>query len=140
MISEIRPYFTTVAKSIGLKEHTDAFYDENIASSVLDRSFHVLLEQGTTTKVDNNFISISFPCRFRFWIKGYQTPALAATKAEELVESVIKAACKSDLRLNQACIKNVLPGSILVEGLADDNDNVAQATISFTVLGVIVLN
>jgi hypothetical protein len=140
MISEIRPYFTTVAKSIGLKEHTDAFFDENIASSVIDKSFHVLLEQGNTTKVDNNFLSLSFPCRFRFWIKGYQTPTVAATKAEELVEIFIKAACKADLRLGQACIKNVLPGSILVEGLANDNDNVAQATISFTVLGVIVLN
>lgn len=140
MISEIRPYFTTVAKSLGLKEHTDAFYDENIASSVIDKSFHVLLEQGSLSRTDQLLLGMSIPCRVRFWIKGYQTPTQAVTKAEELAEVFIKEACKSSLRLSQACIKNVLPSTVQVEALTDDNDNVAQATISFNVNGVIVLN
>lgn len=127
----VRSYFRSRCLAVGLKEHTDAFNDENIPSTYLDNSFHVLLNDFSGVKLNQSTQEINCDVTVSFWVKGFRNPTAGLDSAVSKSETLLKEVLKNSNRLGQ-CLKNVVFNNVSYEALSDDNDNAIKVTMSFT--------
>lgn len=135
----VKPYFTARCKAVGLKEHTDAFNDENIASTLIGDAFHIELGTFTGRKLNQNDQEVLCPVTIKFWRKGYKTPGDAVDKAVLKADELIKECLKNSNRLG-TLIKNVSFDSMVPEALATSNDNVVKVTLNFNALVIMEIS
>jgi hypothetical protein len=128
---DVKKYFRQRCLAIGLHEHKDAFFDENIASTVVDNSFHVLISGFNGVKLNQNDQEMSCRCLVSFWIKGFKNPSEGLDKAVAKSEFLIKEVLKPSNRFGQS-IKNVSLGAINYAQMSESNDNSIKVTIEFT--------
>lgn len=132
----VRPYFAARCTAVGLKEHKDAFNDENIPSTYLDGSFHVLLNGFDGIKLNQNDQESRCKVAVSFWLKGFRTPSEGLDRAVAKSELLLKETLKNSNRLGQ-CIKNVVFNDVSYSALSDDNDNAIKVTMNFTAFVII---
>lgn len=113
------------------KEWDDAFNIENIPSTILDKSWHVGYSSFTYQGSAQNCLGYSCPVTLSLFLKGYRHPQEAIDSALFFADAITKEVCKPSNRLNQAYIKNVLPGTIRMRALAQDNDNTVVLELGF---------
>jgi len=134
----VRPYFIARAKAVGLKEHLDAFNEENVASTTVNNSFHVLLSSFAGRKLNQHDQEIDCGVTLTFWIKGYRKPIEALDAAVQKSETLLKEVVKNSNRLGQ-CLKNVVFNNVSYEPLSEDNDNAIKVTMTFTAFTSILI-
>lgn len=113
------------------RQWEDAFNVENIPSNVLDRAWHVRFGPFSFTKNAQNCMNFSSLITLSVFFKGYRSPKDAVDQALLYTDIIIKKCCSPINRLNQAAIKNVLPGNIDIRELDNSNDNAAVLEIQF---------
>lgn len=131
----LKPYFKERLNSINsgaLKEWQDAFNVANIPATLLDKAYHIEINPSTYLGSAHGCLAFNAGVRVRVFFKGYATPAAAIDKATEYADYIIKAACLSTSRLNQAKLKNILPSGVSIDPLDGSNDNAAILEIVFT--------
>lgn len=128
----VRPYFATQCKALSLKEWTDAFNTENVPGSIVDYSFHVLVNGADGIKLNQHVQDLDIGATVNFWIKGNRNPVDGLDKSIAKAEDLIKLCLKPSNRLG-TCIKNVILNSVTFDRLAESNDNAIKATLVFTV-------
>lgn len=132
-VTSVKSYFRARCIASGLTEHTDGFNEANVAFTVIDKAFHILLGTFSGRKLNQNDQEIDCPVTVSFWINGYNDPADGIDRAVQLAETLIKETLKNSNRLGQS-IKNVVFNTMSLEPLDGSTDNTVKVTISFTAL------
>lgn len=129
----LKPYFQDrmIVALPDSNEWEDAFNIENIPSTILDRAWHIDFGPFVYTGTAHTCLSFDCPVRISIFLKGYRSPNEAVDNAMIYANTVITEVCKPLNRLNQATIKNILPNTVDVRGLAQSNDNAAVLELSF---------
>lgn len=132
-LTSVLPYFRSVmTTSLNHKEWKEAFADDNIPSTIIDRSYHLLLGDTSNIKQNQDLIEITQPVSVKLYVKGYRNTSDGRDRAVEYQEAIIKEALETDRRATTySGIKNVIyQGGGLTE-LAVDNDNLIRVTLNF---------
>jgi hypothetical protein len=131
--TEVRSYFRARCKAVGLTEHTDAFNNNNIPSTVIDKSFHLGAPAGSSRKLNQNDHEFDIGMELVVYFKGYRNPSEGLDRSIEVIETLVKEIEKPSNRLG-VCLKNVVVQSVNWEALADSNDNSIRARVSCNVI------
>jgi hypothetical protein len=132
-MTAVRSYFKSRCLAVGMKEHDDGFNEDNVASTVLDNSFHILLGNFSGRKLNQSDQEMDCSVTVSFWVKGFRKPNEGIDKAVLKSEALLKETLKNSNRLGQS-IKNISLGGVSFSALSDDNDNAVKCTMSFTAL------
>lgn len=127
----VRSYFKARCFALGMKEHDDAFNEDNVPSTVINNSFHVLLQSFSGRKLNQSDQELDCPVTLTFWVKGYKKPTEGLDQAVSKSELVLKEVLKNSNRLGQ-CLKNVVFNDVSYEALNLNNDNIVKVTMTFT--------
>ncbi len=119
-------------KALNHNEWTDALNDENIPSTIIDRSYHLLLGDASNIKQNQDLIEINQPISVKLYIKGYRDTADGRNRAIVHQEAIVKKALE-DARRCQTYdgIKNVTFQGGGINELSADNDNTMRVTMNF---------
>jgi len=131
---DLRPYFQgrVAAADSDFTEWTDAFAEDNIPSSLMDKAYHIKYgDFALKSGVQNGAFLYDGPVTVNFYFKGYKDPIDAIDTAWTKAETIIQECCKNTQRLSQSKIKNVLASFAGVSQLGATNDNVVKLSIVF---------
>ena len=132
-LTSVLPYFRSVmTTALNHREWKDAFSDDNIPSTIIDRSYHLLLGESSNIKQNQDLIEVLQPVSVKLYIKGFRDTSEGRDRAVQYQEAAIKEALETDRRgAAYTGIKNVLyQGGGLTE-LSTDNDNLIRITLNF---------
>jgi hypothetical protein len=128
----VLPYFRTAINTLNHTEWKDAFSDDNIPSTLIDRSYHLLLTDSSTIKQNQDLIEINQPISVKLYVKGYRNTSDGRDRAIGYQEALIKEILETDRRAaSYSGIKNVLYLGGGLEELSQDNDNLIRVTLNF---------
>lgn len=129
-LANVYPYFRARMKAQGFKEHDDGFNRDNIPSTVIDKSFHILTSVGSGGSVNQNHQDVSSDVNVRFILKGYRKPTEAKERAMQQIENCVKEIC--NIRNRTASLFNIVFDGYEMDELSDSNDNIIIVDMSFT--------
>jgi hypothetical protein len=122
---------------LGYTEWKDGFAFNNIPETIIDRSYHVLVESVTGGPINHTHQDTSSTVVLRVFFRGYSlaTEAIDASiiSLEEIINDICKVANRTDTLLN------VIFDDAEISPLNEDNDNSAFIEMRFTarvILGV----
>ena len=136
----VRSYFRTRMNSLNYKEWKDGFNIENIPSSLLNGSYHILCGSIDVNETGPKHISFDYPIILRLFLKGFRKPADAIDSGIEKGENIIKDIVSVTNRTSISCIKNVLCNNIEIIELSDTNDNSIIVEMNYTIKIIIELS
>lgn len=132
-ISLVKPYFTQQLDALGLTEWTDAFGDDNLPSSVVDRSYHQRVVTVNGTSVNQETLEYLINHELKIYFKSFNDTDLGIDNALIESESVIVKCCNLP-DYSTAGLKGVFLDSMDVSPFDNEvNDNLMVATIQFSV-------
>jgi len=118
--------------SLGHTEWKDAFADDNIPSTLINRAYHLLLGESTKLKQNQDLIEVNQQVSVKLYVKGYRDTNERRTKAIEYLEAAIKETLETDRRAAAYNgIKNVTYVSGGLSEYSVDNDNLIRITMNF---------
>lgn len=129
-LANIYPYFRSRMKSLGYKEHTDGFDRDNIASTVLNKSFHILTSTGSGGTINQNHQDVGVDVGLRYCVRGYRKPTEAKEDAMSQMQTILEDICKLSNRTST--LFNVVFNDFSMEQLSESNDNVVVVDLNFT--------
>lgn len=132
---DVKPYARARMKAIGERtEHTDGFNFENIASTELNKRYHVELLESRELSNNQDHLMLEQPFYLRIFKSATGKPKdlIDAVKLE--IRAILDEFLKPANRLTQAAIKNIRYDSDLIEKLNTSNDNGVIGRIQFTAL------
>lgn len=131
-LTSVVPYFRTAMNSLNHTEWKDAFSDDNIPSTLMDRAYHILVSETNNIKQNQDLIELEQAVSVKLYVKGYRTTSDGRDRAITYQENVIKEILETDRRAaSYSGIKNVkYTGGGLTE-LSQDNDNLIRITLNF---------
>ncbi len=131
-LTKVVPYFRTVMTTLGHKEWKDALDDTNIPSTVLDRSFHIMVGDSTPIKQNQDLIEINQAMSISLFVKGYRDTATGRDQALTYQEAIIRKALEDARRATTYDgVKNVKYAGGNISELSDTNNNVMRLTMNF---------
>ena len=131
-LSKIKPYFRTRLDSLGYREWKDGFNFENIPETLLDKSYHIQIENINSLSQTMNDVSLEADVRLRVFKKGFRYVTDALDDAYSEIDCIILEILKPDLRLsNSGGFKNIIITSSAIEEGSIDNDNFLLINLSF---------
>ena len=133
MISSVRQLFRDRMDALGYREHETAFTFEDLASTILDGSYHI--GSGTTlgSPVNQKSIRLEYQIDLRVFKRGYRTTNDALDDLDVIAEEILTDILPSVVR-NTTEIKDIQLESIDRVPLSDSNDNAMFLEMSFTVV------
>lgn len=132
-ISLVKPYFTQQLDALGLTEWTDAFGDDNLPSTVVDRSYHQRVVTVNGTSVNQETLEYLINHELKIYFKSFNDTDLGIDNALIESESVIVKCCNLP-DYSTAGLKGVFLDSMDVSPFDNEvNDNLMVATIQFSV-------
>lgn len=138
MISAVRSYARARLTALGFKEWTEAFYQDNIPETILDKQFHVTYGTLRAGEVDQNVQWCEIPFTVRIFRKGFNRAGAAVDDAAEDCDRAIAAFLKASNRLSASGgIRTVKLSQAAIEQLAPDNNNSLIIRVEFIASGVI---
>jgi hypothetical protein len=136
-IKFVRPYLRARLNALGFKEHTEAFNTENIASTVLNKSYHIGQGEIFNKRMQMDHSEVESSIALKFYIKGFRDTASAIDTSISLTEDILQSIISPSNRL-LGNVKDVIFNSAAYEPLTVSNDNTVMATIDLKVLSFIV--
>ena len=136
-IQHIKPYFRTRMSALGYrKEHPEAFDVEEVPSTIIDETFHILLGDLTGISITQNHQVIEVPVGLQMFFKGYRSEEDGRLRAMEAMEDIIKECCTAVNRVTQASdgIKNVEFATGVAVPMDESQDNITLLQMEFVVL------
>lgn len=132
-ISLIKPYFTQQLNALGLTEWTDAFGEDNLPSTVVDRSYHQRVVTVSGTSINQETLEYLVNHELKIYFKSFNDTDLGVDNALIESESVIVKCCNLP-EYSTAGLKGVFLDSMDVSPFDNEvNDNLMVATIQFSV-------
>lgn len=130
-IVDVRPFFRSRLEGLGFIEHDDAFDLDNVASTLLDDSFHI--ESGTIQGSGANQLNHDFDYAVTITLfkRGFSNPVEADDAIDQLIRDIHADILEPSVRLGTS-IKDVVPGANNRSSLSDSNDNSIILKMEFT--------
>ena len=130
-LTVVRPFLRDRMEALGFDEHRDAFNTDNIASTIMDNTFH--METGTISSEAANQIDHDFdyPIVLRVFKKGFRNTVEAYDAIDQTAQDILEDLLDPEVRLGTA-IKDIVPDTILSVELDSTNDNIIVLEMSFT--------
>lgn len=132
-VSLVKPFITSKLTALGFNEWTDAFGEDNLPSTLIDKSFHYRLVSLDATSFNQETVEYNLVCEVKIYFKGFADTGLALDQSLVECENVI-----ADLQNieDQATsqIKGLFFDSMSLDPFDDAlNDNIIVATLRFSV-------
>ena len=129
---QVYSYFSSKLESIGCTEWDISFDEENIPSTLIDKSFTQSVVSITGIETTNQSIETVISHQVRIYYKGFRTPRDAEKESLAKAEEAVTA-CVSHLA-QTGVFKGVYFTDLSLEPLSDvSNDNIVVAIIRFDV-------
>jgi len=134
-LTKVKPYFKSVAEGQGFTIWPDGFNFENIPENLIDRAYHLELDNFSGEGQNQQDQEMLVPIIVRCFFKGFRDPDGAIDTAIQKAEDLITDAVKPSNRLTQYAngIKNV----VFINGgaipIAESNDNTILLELNFSV-------
>jgi len=129
-LRNIYPYFRVRFKALGYEEWPDAFNRDNIPSTIINKSFHILTPNILGGTINQNHQNTSTTVSIQFVIKGYKEPTEAKEKAMWEIEKIVKSVCKIANRTST--LLNVVFQGAVMNPLNSTDDNQVLVDMEFT--------
>lgn len=129
-LAQVRTYFRNRMEALGYEEWRDGFNKDNIPSTLLDRVFHLESGDIAPTASNHQVHAFSSPITIRVYLKGFLDPASAIDTALESADLILDEILLPSNRLGTET-KDVVPSSISVNPLTDNNDNSVLLELGF---------
>lgn len=129
-LANIYPYFRERLDGLGFSEWEDGFGRENIPSSILDKSYHILVESLAGGSINQTHQNVTASLSVQIIYKGYARPVEAIEQALADTELLVKDICKVSNRTRD--MLNIVYDGSALEPLSVDNDNVVISRLDFT--------
>jgi hypothetical protein len=140
---DLRPYFQgrIAAADSDYQEWTDAFSEENIPDSLINKSYHLSYgDFNLSSGLQNGDFNYNGFVTLNVYFKGYAAPIDTIDSAWAKAQTIIQECCKHSQRLTQSNIKNILAQSVGVSPLGRSNDNIIRLTIVFNCKVIIAVS
>jgi len=138
-MNQVRPYAITCMESLGYREHQDAFSVENIPSTLIDGSFHVVLGTSRQQSMHSHHVELVQPFIVQLFKQGYRDPQTRMDEGITESRTVIQTMLDTSRRTEGENIKNVTLRSADVDPLDATNDNAILFRFEFEALVLINL-
>lgn len=133
----VKGYFRSRMSALGFtKEHPKPFDTDEIASTLRDKTFHILLANFNGVSNNQNHQVMTIEVGMQMFFKGYRNEEDGRQLAVETLDSIIKECCTAVNRVTQASdgIKNVSFLFAETVPVEDSNDNITLLNMAFEVL------
>ena len=132
VLNKFIPYLRTQLDALGYTEHSDEFDQDNIAATVIDKTYMITPRGLTSSRSSHTSYEWTFPVNITLWFRGYRTPSDAVDGALESVESVLDNVLDIGSRYSQTGMSDIYPTAIDFEPIDKSNDCIIQASIGLT--------
>lgn len=130
----VRPYFRARLNALGYKEWSDGFNFDNIPENIIDKSYHLDANQITNTQLNHNDLEVSHTVVTRVWFKGFKTVKEALDRTMERIDDIMVEVLKPTNRVTgTGGLRNVTLDNVVIEPLADSNDNTIRVSLTWDV-------
>lgn len=129
-LANIYPYFRARMNALEYREHEDGFSRDNIPSSLLNESYHILTSSGVGGSINQNHQDVGVNVNLMVAYKGFRHPSDAKEKALVEIDKILKEICNIKNRTS-SLLNVVFDGFDMVE-LDVTNDNVVMVEMNFT--------
>lgn len=136
-LSNVYPYFRSRMKGLGYKEHDEGFDRDNIPSTVLNKSFHILSSSGSGGTINQNHQEVGVDINLRYCIRGYRKPTDAKETALKEMQTILEDICNITNRTST--LFNVVFNDFSMEQLSESNDNVVVTDLGFTAFVILAM-
>lgn len=134
MIDDVKPYARARMKKLGKTEWSDGFNFANIPRTLLDKSFHLELQEAQELSNNQDNLMVNQPFYLRLFRAQVFKVRDAIDEEAAYLKPVIDEFLAPKNRLTQPRIKNIVLNSVLIEKLDQSNDNGVIVKIAFTAL------
>jgi hypothetical protein len=132
VLNRFIPYLRGHLDALGYTEHTDEFDQDNVAKTVIDKTYMLTPGGLTSSRSSHTSYEWTFPVTLTLWFSGYRNPSDAVDGALESIENVLDNVLDIGSRYSQAGIMDIYPSSIDFEPIASSNDCTIQASVGLT--------
>lgn len=130
-LSLVRSFLRDRMNGLGYVEWTDAFSTENIPSTILDKTYHILSPSADGRAINMHDLPIDFSQELSIFRRGFRNPAEAVDGVIADLEDIICDLFDPEQRFDGHL--NIVLGGFTIEPLGDDNDNSVKATLNLSV-------
>jgi hypothetical protein len=134
-LSAVRPFFRSRMNSLGFKEHSDAFDDENREQSRLEKLYRIESGPVTSGPANQTTHEFEFSVTLIITLRGNRSNVDLVDRAFEVSEDVLEDILQESVRIDTD-IKDVVPGVITIEPYSDSDDNDLILSMGFT--GIVI--
>lgn len=132
-LTQVKEYFSAQLNSLGLREWEDAFGEDNLPSTAIDRSYHQRVASIIGTGINQETIEYLIIHEIKLYFKAFQDTDGGVDAALTESENVV-VKCLNLPDYTGAGLKGVLLDSIDISPFdIVGNDNVIVSTIQFNV-------
>jgi hypothetical protein len=131
-LSAFIPYVRAQLQTLGYVEHFDEFDDQNIAATILDKTFMLTpgrLSSGSSRGVDFEW---TYPLTIELFFRGYAQPSNAIDGAFLEVEKILDLVFEIEKRNSVIGLRDVYPTGLSFEPFSGDNDSIIKCKIDLT--------
>ena len=136
-LANARSYLKTRMDGLGFTEWRDGFATDNIPETVLDRAYHVLVENIDGGPINHTHQTMSIQVSLKVFFRGYRDVTEAIDDSILSVETIVKDLCKVSNRTSE--LLNVIFNGAAFTPLNAFNDNSVLVDMDLTaeiILGV----
>lgn len=134
VLGKFIPYLRSVLEGMGYVEHFDEYDKENVANTIIDKSYSITPRGLTSQKSSHLSFEWTFPVTINLWFSGYRKPSDATDDALEKVEAFLDLALDVSTRYSVSGLTDLFPTSIDFEPISDSNDSIIKASIGVTAI------
>ena len=128
-LEKIRPFFRERLSDLGFLEHEDVFNRENIPKTIIDKSFHILIDSISGGSINHTHQDITAGVTISLYFKGFRDVGQTLDASILDVERIIKQVCNVKARTSE--LLNVVFNSADFSAINIENDNSIIAEMSF---------
>jgi hypothetical protein len=132
VLNRFIPYLRSQLDALGYFEHDDEFDKDNIANTVLDKTYMITPGSLTSSRSSHLSYTWTFPVTVNLWFSGYRKPSDAVDGAIESIELILDSVLDISNRYSQDGLTEIYPNNIDFEPIDKSNDCIIQASIGLT--------
>lgn len=135
-LASIKPYFRARMAALGYQnEHLEAFDSDDIASTLIDEAFHIVVGPASGVGNNQNHLVMTVEVGLEMFFKGYRSEENGRLRAEIALENILKECLTAANRVTQASdgIKDVKLTAAEIQAMDESQDNISLLGIVFGV-------
>lgn len=129
---KIKPYFKSKLDLLGFREWESGFDFDNIPRNIIDKSYHILLPNGSGGSINQLDQEVVSRVILRIFLKGFRSDAQAIDNCLNAIETISKPILKASNRGGED-IKNVIFSTYDILPLSENNNSIAILEIGYDV-------